>query len=115
VLGAVFLARNIGALEGDIGRNPGPVCSASRMNFIGVNGDPDDEIDLIERGLWPLGVDNEKDGTKGPLGSGVRGGSGGVPRVSGASSRVAELIHLSSWAAGGTGESVGMNWKRSAK
>lgn len=96
MFGAVFLARNIGALEGDIGRNPGPACSASRMNCMGVNGDPDDEVDLIERGLWPLGVNNEKDGTRGPLGSGVRGG---VPGVSGASSRVAELIHLSSWAA----------------
>lgn len=35
-----------------------------------------------------------KDGRKGPLGSGVRGG--GVVTISGASSKVAELIHFSS-------------------
>jgi hypothetical protein len=66
------------------------------MNCMGVNGDPCDEVDLSERGLWPLGVDIEIDGKNGPLGSGVRGGSGGVSGVSGASSRVAELSHFSS-------------------
>jgi len=66
------------------------------MNCKGVNGDPDDGVDLSERGLWPLGVDNTKDGKSGPEGSGVRGNSGGVSGVSGASSRVAELIHFSS-------------------
>lgn len=41
-------------------------------------------------------MDIEKDGRKGGRGSGVRGGIGGVSDASGASSKVAELIHLSS-------------------
>lgn len=53
-------------------------------------------MDLIERGLRPLGVDNKKEGRGGVLGSGVRGGSNGiVSSISGASSRVVELIHFS--------------------
>jgi len=109
---AVFRARNTGGFEGDIGRRPGLSCSARRMNCKGVNGDPEDGVDLSERGLRPLGVDNEKDGKSGPLGSGVRGDSSGVSGVSGASSIVVELIHFSS--ATGRGES-GMSRNRSAK
>jgi hypothetical protein len=86
----------MGGFEGEIGRSPGLSCSARRMNCKGVNGDPEDEVDLSERGLCPLGVDNEKDGKNGPLGSGVRGGSGGASGVSGVSRRVEELIHFSS-------------------
>lgn len=94
---AIFRARSIGGLDGDIGRSPGLSCSARRINCRGVNGDPPLVVDLIERGLWPLGVDNKKEGSGGVLGSGVRGGSNGiVPSISGASSRVVELIHFSS-------------------
>jgi hypothetical protein len=60
-------------------------------------------------------VDIEKDGKCGPLGSGVRGVSGRVSGISGASRRVAELIHLSSCAPARGGESVGISLKRSAK
>lgn len=59
----------------------------------------------MERGLWPLGVDRMKDGTKGMVGSGVRGGAGGLDSSSGASRSVAELIHLSSGWPGRGGES----------
>jgi hypothetical protein len=82
VFTAVLRARNIGAFKGETGRSS---CSARRMNCKGVNGDPDDEVDLSERGLCPLGVDKEKDGKKGTLGSGVRGGSSRASGVSGVS------------------------------
>lgn len=69
----------------------------------------------MEYGLCPLGVERENDGTKGSVGSGVRGGSGGVPdSISGASRRVAELIHFSSGAPGRGGDS-GIRRKLSAK
>jgi hypothetical protein len=51
-------------------------------------------VDITERGLCAPGVEIVKEGRKGPLGSGVRGG--GVVINSGASSKVAELIHFSS-------------------
>ena len=51
-------------------------------------------MDNTERGLCAPGVEIVKEGRKGPLGSGVRGG--GVATNSGASSKVAELIHFSS-------------------
>lgn len=77
------------------------------MNCNGVRGEPlVDGEDPIDLGLWPLGVRREKEGTKGSLGSGVRGGAGGgdfdftvvvfVLVISAASSSVAELIHFSS-------------------
>jgi len=87
-------ARASGALVGVTGRkNSG---SALRMNWNGVkvDGDPlTDGDDLSERGLLPLGVEMANEGTKGCVGSGVRGGAGNVSD-SEASSRVAELIHL---------------------
>jgi hypothetical protein len=69
----------------------------------------------MEYGLWPLGVEREKEGTNGMVGSGVQGGFGGVPESnSGASRRVAELIHFSSGAPGRGGDS-GIRRKLSAK
>jgi len=96
-----FRARNIGGFEGDIGRSPGLACSARRINCKGVNGDPGDEVDLSERELRPLGVDKEKEGRSGAVGSGVCGASGrscisGASGISGASCNVVELTHLSS-------------------
>jgi len=51
-------------------------------------------VDFGESGLCAPGVESVKEGRKGLLGSGVRGG--GVVTNSGASSRVVELIHFSS-------------------
>jgi hypothetical protein len=99
-------------LEGVTGRSTGASESARLMNCKGVKGEPFVEgEDFNDCGLWPLGVDREKEGTKGTLGSGVRGDSGGV---SGASVNVAELIHFSSRAPTRGGES-GIRRKLSAK
>lgn len=75
--------------------------SALRMNCRGMRGDPDPwtegESDLMDRGLCPLGVSSENEGTKGSVGSGVFGGSGGLEPSAVTSNNVAELIHFSSW------------------
>lgn len=65
--------------------------SARLRNWRGVKGEPlAEELDFIDCGL-PPGVSKEKEGV--PLGSGVRGGT---IVISGASSKVVELIHFSS-------------------
>lgn len=66
------------------------------MNWSGVKGEPVEDVDFSDRGLWPLGVINEKEGKKGPFGSGVRGALGGDTVMSAGGSRVLELIHFSS-------------------
>ena len=76
-------------------------CNAVRGDEVFKDG----EDDGIERGLWPVGVRREKDGMKGPVGSGVFGGSGGGVDRCEESSKVAELIHFSSRVFPG-GESV---------
>lgn len=78
-----------------IGRIGGPSGFARRKNCNGANGDPVDGEDFTVCGLRALGVESVKEGMKGPEGSGVRGG-GGVATISGASNKVAELIHFSS-------------------
>lgn len=92
-------------LVGVLGRMRAPGISGStsarRMNCKAVKGDPGaDGVDLTERGLLLDGVERAKTGIRDglPLGSGVRGGAGGVLTVpsSGVSSRVVELIHFSS-------------------
>jgi hypothetical protein len=55
-----------GVLEGEAGRRRERSTSARRMNCKGVSGEPLVEgEDFSERGLCPLGVTSEKDGTKG--------------------------------------------------
>jgi len=93
--------------------------SARLINWRGVNpGEPfaDGELgtDFTERGLCPLGVERENEGTKGIVGSGVRGGTGGESTSAGASRSVAELIHFSCCAPGRGGDS-GNKRKLSAK
>jgi hypothetical protein len=68
------------------------------MNCSPANDDPEGGEDLSDRGLWPLGVEIEKEGKSVPFDSGVRGGIAGMSTLSfsGASSSVAELIHFSS-------------------
>lgn len=83
----------MGGFEGVTGRRGGVSKAASLMNCKGASGDPGEE-DFTECGLRPLGVERINDGIEGPWGSGVRGG--GDVTISGASSNVAELIHLSS-------------------
>lgn len=95
VLCILVRGRCVGSFEGVIGRIDGPSGFARRMNCKGANGDPDDGGDLTVCGLRAPGVEMVKEGMKGPDGSGVRGG-GGVAIISGASNRVAELIHFSS-------------------
>lgn len=97
VFGAECPGRPVGALEGEAGRRlPGLYCSTRLMNWSGVKGEPGEDVDFNDRGLWPLGVINEKDGKKGPFGSGVRGGPGGDTAMSAEDSNVLELIHFSS-------------------
>lgn len=67
--------------------------AARLKNCNGASGDPDEGVDFTECGLLPLGVERIKDGIGLTRGSGVRGGD---VIISGASSNVAELIHLSS-------------------
>ena len=43
------------------GLKAGDARSARRMNCMGCKGDPGEE-DLIDRGLFPLGVDNANEG-----------------------------------------------------
>jgi hypothetical protein len=85
------------------GRNVGAEGSALRINCRGVRpvrGEPFEEgVDFREWGLVPDGVDKENEGKTPPRGSGVRGVSGNS-LTSEASSKVAELIHLSSLALG---------------
>lgn len=84
------------------------------MNCRGVNGEPLVEgDDLTDCGLLLVGVERAKVGTKGNLGSGVRGGNGGEV-TSAASSNDAEFIHFSSPAPGRGGDS-GMSRKLSAQ
>lgn len=67
------------------------------MNCKAVSGEPrllDCGDDLIDLGLRPLGVTSANEGTKGRVGSGVRG-CGGGDIFSRACSSEAELIHLS--------------------
>lgn len=79
-----------------MGRSPMESGSARLMNCKGVNGEPFVEgEDRIDKGEWPVGVDKAKEGMNGNDGSGVRGGLGG-DLISAASSKVEELIHLSS-------------------
>jgi len=80
------------------------------MNCIGIRGDPVEGVERNERGLCPLGVNKENEGT---VGSGVRGGVD-ASLTSGASSNIAELIHFSSRARTRGGES-GRRRKTSAK
>jgi hypothetical protein len=87
-----MLVRGRCGFDGVIGRIASG--SARLRNWSGAKGDPDDGVDFTECGLCAPGVEMVKDGRKGPLGSGVRGG--GVVTISGASSKVAELIHFSS-------------------
>jgi hypothetical protein len=68
---------------------------ARRMNCKGANGDPVEGEDLTLYGLRALGVERVKAGRNGPEGSGVRG-DGEEVAISGASNKVAELIHFSS-------------------
>lgn len=75
-----------------IGRIGGPSGFARRMNCNGANGDDGEDFALC--GLRAPGVEMVKEGMKGAKGSGVRGG--GVATISGASNKVAELIHFSS-------------------
>ena len=83
------------------------------MNWSGVKGEPEEGVDFND---WGLGVINEKDGKKGPFGSGVRGALGGDTAMSAGGSSVLELIHSSPWAAVGRGgDSTGMNLNWSAK
>jgi len=71
--------------------------SARLRNCNGVSGEPlVDGDDFMECGLDPPGADKANAGTKGNLGSGVRGGVRGASLLSWASSRVDELIHFSS-------------------
>lgn len=56
-LGAALFAGDLPGVTGGIMR----FSSARRMNCRGVSGEPPDE-EGIDRGLFPLGVDNEKDG-----------------------------------------------------
>lgn len=65
------------------------------MNCKGANGDPDEEEDFTVCGLRAPGVERVKMGMEAPDGSGVRG-CGGDVTISGASNKVAELIHFSS-------------------
>jgi len=103
-----------GVLEGVAGRRRDKSTSARRMNCKGVRGEPLVEgEDLSERGLCPLGVTSEKDGKKGCVGSGVRGCAGVSNSCN--SNNVAELIHLSPWAAPQRGGDSGAILKLSAK
>lgn len=95
VLGIVVRGRCVGGFDGVIGRIDGPSGFARRMNCNGAKGDPVDGVDFMLCGLRAPGVERVKEGTKGPDGSGVRGG-GGVATICGASNKVAELIHFSS-------------------
>jgi len=55
-----------GVLEGEAGRRRERSTSARRINCKGVSGEPLVEgEDFSERGVCPLGVTSEKDGTKG--------------------------------------------------
>jgi len=83
----------VGGFEGVVGRFGTPSGLARRMNCKGANGDPVEGEDLIVCGLRALGVERVKAGRNGPEGSGVRGGG---EAISGASNKVAELIHFSS-------------------
>lgn len=65
------------------------------MNCKEANGDPDDGEDFTVCGLRAPGVERMNEGMKEPDGSGVRGGGGEV-MISGASNKVAALIHFSS-------------------
>jgi hypothetical protein len=71
------------------------------------------EVDFSDFGLCPLGVTRAKDGTKGAVGSGVRG-CGGGEKFSRPCRREAELIHFSVWDPGRGGDS-GAILKLSAK
>lgn len=95
VLGILIRERWVGGFEGVMGRIGAPSGFARRMNCKGANGDPDEGEDFTVCGLRALGVERVKEGMKGPKGSGVRGGGGEVV-ISGASNKVAELIHFSS-------------------
>jgi len=54
----------------------GDSLSARLRNCKGVSGDPGDDVDLIDFGLLPLGVESANDGIGESLGSGVFGGFG---------------------------------------
>jgi len=95
VLRILVRGRCVGGFEGVIGRIGGPSGFARRINCNGANGDPVDGEDFTVCGLRAFGVESVKERMKGPEGSGVRGG-GGVATISGASNKVAELIHFSS-------------------
>jgi hypothetical protein len=65
------------------------------MNCSDLKGEPVEGVNFSERGLCPLGINMEKEGMGGSLGSGVRGGKE-VSVTSGSLSNVIELIYLSS-------------------
>jgi hypothetical protein len=101
-------------LEGVTG-SEGASTSARLMNCRGVRpaGDSCEPLDLKDCGLRPLGVFSE---IVGIFGSGVQGGICGDSVSSGASSKVAELIHLSERdPIQGVAMSAGIKRNRSAK